>query len=66
MCAGLNPTDYKHLDYNMAKPGVYVGCDYVGEVVDMGSAVPDTRVKRGEMRWNFTRGCQGKKGAFAE
>lgn len=62
----MNPTDYKHVDYELAKPGDYLGCDYVGEVVDIGSAVPKDQVKKGEIRWNFTRGGQGKKGAFAE
>jgi len=65
LCAGQNPTDYKHAD-SLSKPGDYLGCDFVGEVVELGSDVPRDQVKTGEIRWNFTRGGVGKKGAFAE
>ena len=43
------------------------GCDFVGEVVELGSLVPPNRVRRGEIRWGFMRGgyVEGK-GAFAE
>ena len=51
----------------MSKPGMISGCDFVGEVVELGSLVPPNRVRKGEIRWGFMRGgfFEGK-GAFAE
>ncbi|KAF8582081.1 NAD(P)-binding protein [Ramaria rubella] len=65
ICAGQNPTDYKHVD-TISKRGDWIGCDFVGEVVELGSSVPPDEVRKGEIRWSFTRGGQGQKGAFAE
>ncbi|CAF3876683.1 unnamed protein product [Adineta steineri] len=31
-----NPTDWKHVHYGMAKPGSIVGCDFSGEVAEIG------------------------------
>ena len=36
---GLNPTDWKHIDFGMAVPGARVGCDYAGVVEAVGSKV---------------------------
>ena len=51
----------------ISKPGMISGCDFVGEVVELGSLVPPNRVHKGEIRWGFMRGgfVEGK-GAFAE
>src|ERR1700709_297862 len=35
----LNPTDYKHIDM-VAAPGCISGCDYSGEVVEVGAEAP--------------------------
>lgn len=65
LSVGLNPTDYKHVD-TLSKPGTWLGCDFVGEVVELGPAVPNDQVKKGEIRWSFIRGGVSKKGAFSE
>jgi NADPH:quinone reductase-like Zn-dependent oxidoreductase len=31
-----NPTDWKHVHFGFAKPGSVVGCDFAGEVVEIG------------------------------
>jgi len=63
---GLNPTDWKHLQ-GLSKPGAILGCDFVGEVVKIGDAVPPGEVNEGEVRWGFMRGgWSNEKGAFAE
>ena len=54
-----------HVDY-LSNPSDWIGTDFVGEVVELGSAVPQDQVKKGELRWNFCRGGMGHKGAFAE
>ncbi|CAF1200113.1 unnamed protein product [Adineta ricciae] len=33
-----NPTDWKHVHFDLAKPGSIVGCDFAGEVVAVGDA----------------------------
>ncbi|KAF8527063.1 hypothetical protein JB92DRAFT_2699590, partial [Gautieria morchelliformis] len=45
---GQNPTDYKHVDL-YSKPGDWVGCDFVGEVVQLGDDVPEDQVMMGEV-----------------
>jgi len=66
LAVGQNPTDWKHVE-RISKPGMISGCDFVGEVVELGSTVPPNRVRKGEVRWGFMRGgfVEGK-GAFAE
>lgn len=32
-----NPTDWKHVHFGLAKPGSIVGCDFAGEVVEVGN-----------------------------
>ncbi len=34
--AAQNPTDWKHVEFGFAKPGSVVGCDFAGEVVEVG------------------------------
>jgi len=34
--AAQNPTDWKHVEFGLAKPGSVVGCDFAGEVVEVG------------------------------
>lgn len=36
---GLNPTDWKHIDYGYADAGSKLGCDYAGIVEAVGSEV---------------------------
>ena len=44
-----------------------MGCDFVGEVVELGADVPQDKVKKGETRWGFCRGgTNPERGAFAE
>ncbi|CAF1223538.1 unnamed protein product [Rotaria sordida] len=31
-----NPTDWKHVHFGFAKPGSIVGCDFAGEVAEVG------------------------------
>ncbi|KAF8582064.1 GroES-like protein [Ramaria rubella] len=65
ICAGANPSDHMHVDV-LSTRGDWIGTDFVGQVVEIGSAVPHDQVKKGEMRWNFCRGGLGHKGAFAD
>ncbi|KAF8509905.1 hypothetical protein JB92DRAFT_2943277 [Gautieria morchelliformis] len=65
ICAGANPSDYMHVD-DHSTPGDWLGTDFVGEVVELGPAVPKDRVKLGEIRWNFCRGGVNDKGAYAD
>ena len=51
----------------LAKPGTILGCDFVGEVVKLGSEVPASEVEEGQLRWAFMRGgMSDERGAFAE
>jgi NADPH:quinone reductase-like Zn-dependent oxidoreductase len=34
--AAQNPTDWKHVHFGLAKPGSIVGCDFAGEIVEVG------------------------------
>ncbi len=34
--AAQNPTDWKHVHYGLATSGSIVGCDFAGEVVEVG------------------------------
>jgi NADPH:quinone reductase-like Zn-dependent oxidoreductase len=36
---GLNPTDWKHVEYGMTNAGSRVGCDYAGIVEEVGPKV---------------------------
>ncbi|KIJ34626.1 hypothetical protein M422DRAFT_263178 [Sphaerobolus stellatus SS14] len=63
--AGANPSDHMHID-TVGQAGDWLGTDFVGKVVELGSAVPQAEVKIGEIRWNYCRGGIGEKGAFAD
>ena len=44
-----------------------LGCDVVGEVVQIGSEVPADQVQIGELRWTFINGGMSEeRGGFAE
>ena len=44
-----------------------LGCDVVGEVVQIGSEVPAGQVQLGELRWTFMNGGMSEeRGGFAE
>jgi NADPH:quinone reductase-like Zn-dependent oxidoreductase len=61
---GLNPTDWKSLDWP-SPPGVVVGCDGAGDVVKVGSAVKHIQV--GDRVSGFAFGTSREdNGAFAE
>ena len=50
-----------------ANAGDIIGCDFVGEVVELGDEVPTSEVEEGELRWGFIRGSSSPhRGAFAE
>lgn len=50
-----------------SKPGDISGCDFVGEVAEIGDDVPAGELQEGEVRWGFTRGgLDGERGGFAE
>jgi NADPH:quinone reductase-like Zn-dependent oxidoreductase len=36
---GLNPTDWKHIDFGLTSSGSRIGCDYSGIVQEVGSNV---------------------------
>ncbi|EIN05801.1 alcohol dehydrogenase [Punctularia strigosozonata HHB-11173 SS5] len=64
LAAGLNPTDWKSASF-LAEPGVIVGCEFAGEVVQVAEGVKD--VKTGDRVAGFVHGAQYKdRGAFAE
>ncbi|CEN61410.1 Putative Zinc-binding oxidoreductase [Aspergillus calidoustus] len=63
----LNPTDWKHIDF-LAPPGVLIGCDYAGVVVEVGTAVTKP-FKKGDRICGFVHGLNTlhpEVGAFAE
>jgi NADPH:quinone reductase-like Zn-dependent oxidoreductase len=41
--AGHNPTDWKHVKF-LSQPGNVVGCDYAGEVVEVGANVAEWKI----------------------
>ena len=62
--AGQNPTDWKHVKF-LAAPGTVVGCDYAGEVVEMGANV--TSLKIGDRIAGCVHGADSASyGSFAE
>jgi NADPH:quinone reductase-like Zn-dependent oxidoreductase len=63
----LNPTDWKHIDF-LAPPGVLIGCDYAGTVVEVGQNVKKS-FKKGDRICGFVHGSNTlhpEVGAFAE
>lgn len=64
---GLNPTDFKHIDYLPQKDAT-VGCDYAGEVVEVGKAVTK-KFSKGDRVAGFVHGVSSKStedGGFSE
>jgi NADPH:quinone reductase-like Zn-dependent oxidoreductase len=62
--AGHNPTDWKHVKF-LSPPGNVVGCDYAGEVVEVGANVAD--VKIGDRLAGCVHGSDSpNSGSFAE
>lgn len=43
-CVAINPTDYKHVDFQLGTEGALVGCEAAGKVVAVGSSVKNTKV----------------------
>ncbi|CAF1649675.1 unnamed protein product, partial [Adineta ricciae] len=64
-----NPTDWKHVHFDLAKPGSIVGCDFAGEVVEVGSEAVGN-YKKGERVAGCVHGGQDAKldvrGAYSE
>jgi len=64
----LNPTDWKHVEFGLAKEGCIVGVDYAGIVEEVGSKVTKP-FKKGDRICGFTHGANASNiedGAFAE
>ncbi|QKX59539.1 uncharacterized protein TRUGW13939_06673 [Talaromyces rugulosus] len=61
----LNPTDFKHLDV-IAPPHSIIGCDYVGVVQQVGSAVSSVWTPGDRVAGAVHGGLFPDKGAFAE
>jgi len=51
----LNPTDWKHVDYYL-KTGDSIGCDFAGDIVELGSEAKDKGFKVGDAVSGFVRG----------
>ena len=63
----LNPTDWKHID-RFSGPDQTVGCDYAGEVLEVGPGVTKD-LKKGDRVAGFAHGCNygdPEAGAFGE
>lgn len=64
----LNPTDWKHIDFVIDKPGIKIGCDFSGDVVAVGSKV-QKEWKAGDRVCGFAHGgnlSNAEDGAFGE
>ncbi|CAF1473146.1 unnamed protein product [Rotaria sp. Silwood1] len=64
-----NPTDWKHVHFGFAKPGSIIGCDFAGEVVEVGKEATGS-YKKGEHVAGCVHGgldaALGIRGAFSE
>lgn len=63
-----NPTDWKHIDYNIGPKGSIIGCDVVGKVVKLGPNA-DSDISVGDNLYGFVHGSSVRfptNGAFAE
>ncbi|TQS33783.1 hypothetical protein Golomagni_05861 [Golovinomyces magnicellulatus] len=64
---GINPTDWKHIEYGLAEAGSRMGCDYAGIVEEVGSKVTKS-FKKGDRIAGASHGgdiTQHDNGAFA-
>ncbi|RPD66607.1 GroES-like protein [Lentinus tigrinus ALCF2SS1-7] len=62
----LNPTDWKHIQFKLGRPGSVLGCDFSGVVVKAGKNVTNG-VQVGDHVAGVAHGCvYPDKGAFAE
>ncbi|KEF57716.1 uncharacterized protein A1O9_05634 [Exophiala aquamarina CBS 119918] len=64
----LNPTDWKHLEYNLVDDGCLIGCDFAGQVVEIGEGVRKD-LSRGDRVAGVAHGgncVEPQDGAFAE
>jgi len=64
-----NPTDWKHLHFGFSKPGSIVGCDFAGEVVEIGKEATGNYKKGDHVAGCVHGGLDGKlgvRGAFTE
>ncbi|KAF9878689.1 hypothetical protein CkaCkLH20_03589 [Colletotrichum karsti] len=64
---GINPTDWKHVDFGITDPGSRVGCDYAGVVEEVGSKV-EKSFKKGDRISGVVHGSDqtnSENGAFA-
>jgi len=62
---GLNPTDFKHIDF-MAPSNCIIGCDYAGEVVEVGKAAPRGWRRGDRVAGVVHGGMYRDRGSFAE
>ena len=51
---GLNPTNWRHIDWGYADAGSRIGCDYSGIVEEVGSKV--TKFKKGDRIAGYVHG----------
>lgn len=68
IAVALNPTDWKHIGFAVSNPPVTVGCDFAGEVLEIGPAVTKS-FKKGDRVAGFVHGSnvvQPEDGAFGE
>ncbi|KAL3232462.1 hypothetical protein RNJ44_04378 [Nakaseomyces bracarensis] len=64
-----NPTDWKHIDYNIGPKGSICGCDAAGVIVKLGANVDSSKYKVGQKVYGVVHGSSvtyPKNGAFAE
>jgi NADPH:quinone reductase-like Zn-dependent oxidoreductase len=61
----VNPTDYKHIDM-VAAPGCIAGCDYSGEVVEVGAEAPGNWTVGDRVAGCVHGGLYPDRGSFAE
>lgn len=61
----LNPTDYKHIDA-ISPPGCIIGCDYAGEVVEVGTNAAGSWSVGNRVAGAVHGGLYADRGAFAE
>ncbi|KFY37135.1 hypothetical protein V494_04887 [Pseudogymnoascus sp. VKM F-4513 (FW-928)] len=62
---GLNPTDFKHIDF-MAPSNRIIGCDYAGEVVEVGKTAPGGWKQGDRVAGVVHGGMYHDRGSFAE